>query len=64
MWAIISSMWGNWPNAIATEYGSFAAISDIIDNACLTATGSENSILQLYQVKWEENEYETVCLYI
>lgn len=54
-------MWGNWPNAMATEYGSFTAISEIIDNECLTATGSENSTLQLYQAKWQQDEYEKVC---
>lgn len=63
-WAVCtinSDMWGNWPNAMATEYGSFTAISEIIDNECLTATGSENSTLQLYQAKWQQDEYEKVC---
>jgi hypothetical protein len=54
----------NWPNAIATEYGSLTAISDIIDKACLTATGSENSILQLYEARWEHNDsYAGACSY-
>lgn len=36
----------NKPKAIATEYGSLEAISEMIASECLTATGSANKILQ------------------
>lgn len=34
------------PKAMATAYGSFVASSEVNSNACLTATGSANEILQ------------------